>query len=376
MKILYLGVYKDNGGYSQAARDYILALDAAGAEVVPRPIKLNASSPPIPERIRELEARDNRGPYDAVIQHILPTFYDFNGYIPKNVGMYATETDRINDEWVRRINTMDRAMVFNDSSRAISCLSGVRVPVEVVPHACDVTKYQRRYNPLPFKNEIKDDFVFYFIGEYNKRKNLASLLQAFHAEFSPDEPVQLALKVTCPIPIKDNLEAANFKTEVESYIHKLKSMMKIYPSPDIYKKEILITNSLSEEDIMRFHASCDCFVSPSHGEAWCIPAFDAMAMGKTPVVTNGGGFSEYIDWQTGYPVETYNTPVFGMENNSLPNMFTSKENWLQVDMANLRLAMRVAYNDRESNPKVSKGIKKAYDFSYAKIGQLMMEKLG
>ena len=36
---------------------------------------------------------------------------------------------------------------------------------------------------------------------------------------------------------------------------------------------------ISEEDIYSIHSSCDCFVMPSYGEAWCIPAFDAMGFG-------------------------------------------------------------------------------------------------
>jgi glycosyltransferase involved in cell wall biosynthesis len=375
MKVLYLGVYKDGTGYAKAAQDYILALDSAGVDVVPRPIKLNGSQPKIPDRILELEAKPNRGPYDAVIQHILPSFFDYNGYIPQNIGMYATETDRLPPEWVDKVNTMDRAWVFNESSLTASHTSGVRVPVKVMPHAADVTRYQKRYSPLPIKDVIKDDFTFYFIGEYNKRKNFAALLQAFHLEFEPEEPVQLVLKFSCPIPIKDEIEAIRFSHEIENYIKRLKDMMKIHASAESYKKEIVISQSLSETDIMRLHATGDCFVCPSHGEAWCIPAFDAMAMGKTPIVTDHGGFREYIDHFTGYLVDSTPAPVFGMENNSLPGMFTSRERWRQVDIDHLRLAMRVAYNDRGNNRKVAGGIKRAYDFSYEKVGARMVEKL-
>jgi glycosyltransferase involved in cell wall biosynthesis len=289
--------------------------------------------------------------------------------------MYATETDRLPPEWVDKVNTMDRAWVFNESSLTASHTSGVRVPVKVMPHAADVTRYQKRYSPLPIKDVIKDDFTFYFIGEYNKRKNFAALLQAFHLEFEPEEPVQLVLKFSCPIPIKDEIEAIRFSHEIENYIKRLKDMMKIHASAESYKKEIVISQSLSETDIMRLHATGDCFVCPSHGEAWCIPAFDAMAMGKTPIVTDHGGFREYIDHFTGYLVDSTPAPVFGMENNSLPGMFTSRERWRQVDIDHLRLAMRVAYNDRGNNRKVAGGIKRAYDFSYEKVGARMVEKL-
>ena len=34
---------------------------------------------------------------------------------------------------------------------------------------------------------------------------------------------------------------------------------------------------------------------PSHGEAWCIPAFEAMLFGNTPICSNDGGPKDFID---------------------------------------------------------------------------------
>ena len=40
MKILYVGHYKEQGGWAQAATDYILALDSVGVDVVCRNVTL------------------------------------------------------------------------------------------------------------------------------------------------------------------------------------------------------------------------------------------------------------------------------------------------------------------------------------------------
>ena len=58
MKVLYIGCYRDGTGWGQAAIDYILSLDAAGIDVVPRPIKLNDRQINLPKRISELEQND------------------------------------------------------------------------------------------------------------------------------------------------------------------------------------------------------------------------------------------------------------------------------------------------------------------------------
>jgi hypothetical protein len=67
MKILYLSVYRDGTGWAEAANRYILALDAAGVEVVPRPIRLEAVSHTPSDRVLELEKRSSKG-CNVVIQ--------------------------------------------------------------------------------------------------------------------------------------------------------------------------------------------------------------------------------------------------------------------------------------------------------------------
>ena len=42
MKVLYIGHYKDGDtGWANASKDTVLAMDAAGIDIVPRALKLN-----------------------------------------------------------------------------------------------------------------------------------------------------------------------------------------------------------------------------------------------------------------------------------------------------------------------------------------------
>ena len=54
-------MYRDGTGWGDAARDWILALDAAGVDVVARPLKLNDISAEIPNRLLELEQKSSEG---------------------------------------------------------------------------------------------------------------------------------------------------------------------------------------------------------------------------------------------------------------------------------------------------------------------------
>lgn len=378
MNVLFLGVYLDETGWAKAAIDYILALDAAGVYVVPRPIKLNGARPILPDRLKELEGRSHDRVYDAVVQNILPPYFDYCGRIPRNIGLYCTETNRIDGYgWVPHINCMDDAWTYCDDSRQVSIDSGVTIPVHTVPTPADVAKYSRSYSPLSIRDKLRDSFIFYFIGEFQKRKNISALLRAFHTEFDVNEPVNLVIKTNVPgstgTPYQD-------REQVIFEINRVKEALKLYPSIEGYKQEVVLTGHYTDEEIMRLHASCDCFVCPSFGEAWNRPAFDSMALGKTPIVTGAGGFLQYLEVAPdgsclqGWLVKSHKEPVFSMQNISLPNMFTGRETWNAVDILDLMACMRAAYEDGPVRQgKSIGGRKRAHDFSYQKMGELMKE---
>ena len=69
MKVLYIGHYKENGGWAQAATDQILALDRAGVDVVCRNVTLTQNKQNVHPKLIELENKSSQG-CDVCIQHI------------------------------------------------------------------------------------------------------------------------------------------------------------------------------------------------------------------------------------------------------------------------------------------------------------------
>lgn len=372
MKVLYTGVYRDGTGWGHAAQDYILAMDAAGIDVVPRPIKLNDATPEIPARILELEEKDASNP-DVVIQHILPHMMDYNGKIKKNIGLFATETSDFKaSRWAKYLNNMDENWVICNQQVEASRTSGVKTPLQVIPHACNIERYQQSYEPLTLPCP-KDHFVFYFIGEFVRRKNLAALVKAFHLEFDRTEPVELLLKVN-----KSGWSADHCEQEVARFCNDIKNGLKLYPDFRYYKRDLILAQQLPEKEIMRLHSTCDCLVMPSYGEAWGIPAFDAMGMGKTPICTDVGGMADFLQdgqEQGGWLIPSHAEPVFGM-NESFHNLYVGKETWQEIDIMALRKAMREVYENKEERQKRSEvGMSLAYNYSYEAVGEKIKEVL-
>jgi glycosyltransferase involved in cell wall biosynthesis len=374
MKVLYLGVYKDGTGWGNATINYILALDSVGVEVVPRAISLTPADEQVdvPERSLALEDNDETG-CDVCIQHLLADMMEFDGRFDLNVGMFAYETSHFRHTvWAEHLNLMDQVWVFNNTMLQSAAHSFVFKPIHIVPHCFDLSKYSQPYDPYPIP-ETKNKFVFYTIGEVLRRKNLAGLLKAFHLEFSPEEPVEMLIKgnVVGASPMDSN-------RAIRSIIDEVKRGLRIYPKLSDYHEEIIITQWLDDEKMMRLHKTGHCFVLPSYGEAWGIPGFEAMALGNPVILTQEGGPADYVeDGKSGLLIHGKEEPVFiRPEEVPAPRIWTGDENWIAPDINHLRTLMRQVYKSAELRDTLgSNGIDRAYEYSYHKVGQTMKELL-
>jgi glycosyltransferase involved in cell wall biosynthesis len=360
MKVLYIGHYKEQTGWGKAARDYILALDAAGVEVVPRAVKLSDSNKPeIPERILELEAKSTKG-CTHCIQHVLPHHLEFNGNFEKSIALCVYESFGASlSAWPAKINTMDELWVPTEFCDICFSSMLVDIPTRVVPHAFDLTQYSKPREKI-YHPELAGNFVFYTIGDLNKRKDMLSLIQAFHLEFSPNEPIKLLIKTG-----KHGASPQECAQIVIDECTKIKQSMKLYNKIETYSSEVVIADRMSDEDILRLHATCDCFVTTSHGEAWSIPLFDAIAMGK-PCVYPAGMFP-YTDGNYGF--EMAEAPVFGM-NDTFSHIGTSRETWYTGNIESIQACMRDAYTYGALDNKVDLS-----PYSHLNVGLRMKEYL-
>jgi hypothetical protein len=108
MKILYISALRDFSGYAQASRNYVKALDLAGADVITRAVKYDVADPGteyVPtEREKELSRKSLGGEApDIVIQHVTPNEMRLPTFNTFNVAMCAWETDRIPAYWVEKL---------------------------------------------------------------------------------------------------------------------------------------------------------------------------------------------------------------------------------------------------------------------------------
>ena len=293
---------------------------------------------------------------------------DYSGKFKKNIGLFCCETSHFNNcLWPDKLNTMDEIWVTNKYAKKSCINSHVKKPIKIVGIPIDTGKFEQSYEKL---NIQRDHFIFYFIGEMVRRKNLAALIKAFHLEFDCEESVSLVIKSHVP-----GLLPNESKQRVKEFCTEIKKGLKLYQNIEQYKSEYIISDNITDEQIMQLHYSCDCFVMPSYGEAWCIPAMEAMGMGKTPIVTRNTGMTSFVSDVTGWWVNSRYEPVFGASD-TFGDLYVANETWLSINILELRSTMREAYsNSKLRKQKSDAGAGKVYDFSYTKIGQRMVELL-
>jgi glycosyltransferase involved in cell wall biosynthesis len=344
--VLFVGPYRQNDGWGNASREYLRALRKTGCNLAARPIYLNYEQNY--EELTEFEdLEEARFDYDVIVQNCIPHQFRRYGGV-KNIGLCYFETCNIAPTpWPLCINQMDEMWVCSEWEKQTLIRSGVTSDIKVVRIPVDHTKYDKEYEEFePLKNH-KDEFKFYFLGEYIGRKDVQSLLLAYHREFRRNENVRVILKIN-----KIGVDAHTLLNLVSQDLEGFKSNLKLYPSANMYNKEIVIPTYLSEDEMYGLHKSCDCFVMPSSGEAFCMPAFDAMMFGNAPIVNKNSSMIEYLS-NTGFSVESHKTPAVVLDR-PLPYLYTGKDEWYQVDVIDLQKKMREAYEQLKDGTRKEK----------------------
>ena len=127
------------------------------------------------------------------------------------------------------------------------------------------------------------------------------------------------------------------------------------------------------------HTTCNCFVMPSYGEAWCIPAFEAMGFGNVPICSNVGGPADYLKDGGGFLIPARSEPVFGMME-TFNDIYTGQENWWSVDVLAMQQKMRKVFemwkDDKEGYLKIQQqGRLSAEKYSYQNVGKIIKREL-
>jgi len=387
MKVLFTSVYRDGRGYSQGAIDHILSCQAAGLDVVCRPVRM--SKPPHNQKciLEDLENKDLQN-VDVIIEYCLPhTFEKKEGV--KTIGMFDWESSHFNRScWAESINKMDEIWVPCIQNKYACLNSGVTIPIKILPHSINLKKFDNKPKPLDLPL-LKDKCVFLFVGENNRRKNIVGLIRAYYAAFTNKENVLLIIKTGSP----EHNPSQSMRI-MNKFIQDIKQAVHIHKDIKNYPQIMVITDHVSEEQLAQLYVSSNVFVSCSHGEGGNLGAMDAMSLGKSVILSNWGNHPEltYAQaekyWMTdqevfkhpgevdcGWLIPGQLTYCFG-QLSGFNDIYTGCEKWFDADMPAFVDIMQKAYKEYQDgslNKRGQAAKERVKHFSYEKISIIIKE---
>ncbi len=222
-------------------------------------------------------------------------------------GFDVADSDKMSSFSVEIFNKLDLIMVPSNWSREAYVNSGVKSPVEVLPHGISDKFSDNNTVTMSDKiteaiNEITEDVNETTktinknttkIKELKEHGNILILYFMLHSSYR---------------------KGADLVTEVMKRIQsKSKNVYLVFKSPGVLAREcpgvngIGLRDWINEDDLRSLYDSCDICICPSRGGGFELNALEASSRGIPTLVPNGGCFLDYIDYLI--PVDLSNKKI-------------------------------------------------------------------
>ncbi|TFE27181.1 glycosyltransferase [Cohnella luojiensis] len=328
----------DASGYAEAARSIIFALIADGYEirVIPKDgNKLDAGLPAL-QKQKLLQLCGTSVFPDGPIIHICAAQFFLPVWGRINIGMTMLECDSLPLNWVTRCNLMDQVWVPSTFNEQTFLGSGVRQEkIKVVPIGVDVNRFHPEVAPLHLERD-HGRFVFLSNFEWIPRKGYNLLLRAFLEEFTGSDHVLLVIKTY------DGSGYDSIGTRMCRYWNEMVDSINVSDPPLLQ----FITHGLSYEQIPSFYRAGFCYIIPTHGEGWNLPALEALSSGIPVITTNWSAHLDFVNLENGYLIEVEHLasiPRFGIPSDAIYN----GSRWAVPSLSYTRKWMRYAVEHPE-----------------------------
>jgi glycosyltransferase involved in cell wall biosynthesis len=228
--------------------------------------------------------------------------------LPPDVGMYDMTRALVNyvaGPECTEVSAHTAELVNSEKLTALWCVSpfaaraylngGVRpAKVHVVrPAICDGI-WRDMFTPLTaLTPPSRSTFVFGTLGTWHERKGFHDLLRAYFASFTRSDDVELHLRTSS---LDSKLSIKKFEEKVIAEIADIAKEYGDTGFPASKKQpriKLLTGTSLTEQEVISWLGSLDCFVNPSYGEGLGIPQMWALAQGVRLVTSDFGAVGEF-----------------------------------------------------------------------------------
>lgn len=313
-------------GIGEAARGYVRALEAFGAEVAltnftetlnrlgdealggfsdanPHPVNLvcvNADE--VPNFVRRMGLRFMAG--------------------RRNVALWAWELPGFPAAWDDRFGLFDEVWV---GSTYMADAIGKRSPIPVVTVPYVITPPAQAVPDRGAFGIGPDEYVFLFTFDYQsvfERKNPLGVVEAFRRAFGPDAPVRLVVK-----SVNADLDPGN-----RDRLRQAAAGARV----------TLLDDYLSRAAMNALLATADAYVSLHRAEGFGLGMAEAMAMGKPVIATAWSGNLEFMNVNNAFLVGYELVPI-GRD----LGPYQGEQRWAEPDLDHAAALLRQVHDDPE-----------------------------
>ena len=258
------------------------------------------------------------------------------------------EFGRLPEQWVGPMSALlDEIWVPSRHVLKTYVASGVPSDrVHVVPNGVNTDIFHPGLKPYPLASRKR--FKFLFLGGTLWRKGIDVLLEAFRTTFSKNDDVSLIVK---------DMGTDSFY-QGQGAEGTIRAIRNDPAAPElVYMQEML-----SDADMPRLLAACDCLVHPYRGEGFALPVLEAMACGLPVITTEGGSTDDFCP-----PDQVFLIPSVRRECNVKDMRLAGGAGWvLEPDLSALKAILGQVYEEaataRERALKFSEHIRRSYDW--------------
>lgn len=155
--------------------------------------------------------------------------------------------------------------------------------VQIIPYGVDSSLFTPCFSR---STGLRDSiFRFLFVGGLLYRKGVDCLLRAYIRFFHRTDDVVLVIK------------------DVAQYgRNRYRDLIEDLRSDSCNPRIELISDNLTEIEMVDLYRSCDCLVHPYRGEGFALPVLEAMSCGLPVIVTLGGATDDFVDDSCGFRI--------------------------------------------------------------------------
>jgi len=274
------------------------------------------------------------------------------------IGWVMCEVEPWPKAWVDGCRWVDEVWVPTESQKRVLLACGVERPIKVMPLGVD----PGYFNPdrSPWEDRPSADFVFVSNFMWGVRKNPDLLIRAFRDEFDRDEDVVLYIKTATKK--KDHSIALETRWWMRQ------------SGPAV----MITTDTIPDAAMAGLYTMADCFVLPSSGEGWGLPALEALACGVPVIATGWGGPAEWGKDEDGRPLPGMHFLRYELIPCRSDMKVFAGCSWADPSYDDLRLALRAAYENREEwKAGALEGSKWVREhLTWRHVGEKIRERLG